>query len=97
MDEKIRVIKEEREDGWLFRVAISGKDGSATEHHVTLKEGDYRKLTGGKVSPERLVELSFVFLLEREPKEAILRRFDLSVISRYFPEYAREIGRRLGG
>jgi hypothetical protein len=26
-------------------------------------------------------------LLEREPKEAILRRFDVSVIGRYFPEF----------
>jgi hypothetical protein len=34
-------------------------------------------------------------LLEREPKESILTRFDLSVIGRYFPEYEREIKRRL--
>jgi hypothetical protein len=34
-------------------------------------------------------------LLEREPKESILNRFDLSVISRYFPEYEREIKKRL--
>ena len=38
---------------------------------------------------------SFEFLLEREPKESILARFDLSVIARYFPEYDREIARRL--
>jgi len=35
-------------------------------------------------------------LLEREPREAILRSFDLPAISRYFPEYQREIQRRLG-
>jgi hypothetical protein len=33
--------------------------------------------------------------LEREPKESILRSFELTVISRYFPEYEREIARRL--
>ena len=27
------------------------------------------------------------FLLAREPKESILKTFDLSVIKRYFPEY----------
>jgi hypothetical protein len=32
----------------------------------------------------------FQFLLEREPKESILRRFDVTVISRYFPEFERE-------
>ena len=31
---------------------------------------------------------SFVFLLEREPKEAILTRFELPVIEQYFPNYA---------
>jgi len=41
------------------------------------------------------VRRSFEFLLERESKDSILARFDLSVISRYFPEYEREIKRRL--
>jgi hypothetical protein len=34
-------------------------------------------------------------LLDREPKEAILSRFDVSVISRYFPEFERELPRYL--
>jgi len=33
--------------------------------------------------------------LEREPKESILRAFDLTVIRRTFPAYEREIGGRL--
>ena len=37
------------------------------------------------------VERCFAFLLEREPKESILRRFDVSVIARYFPEFERVI------
>jgi hypothetical protein len=37
----------------------------------------------------------YCFLLKREPKESILRSFDLTVISRYFPEYEREMTRRL--
>ena len=43
---------------------------------------------------EGLVRASFVFLLEREPPSSILKTFDLSVISRYFPEYAHEMRRR---
>lgn len=81
---------------WLFQVRVSEPDGSASEHQVTLKEQDYQRLTAGRIGPERLVELSFAFLLEREPKEAILSRFDLMVISRYFPEYEGELKRRLG-
>ncbi len=44
-------------------------------------------------TPERLLEVSFEFLLEREPASAILSRFALPVIERYFPEYPREISR----
>ena len=35
------------------------------------------------------------FLLDREPKECILGRFDVTVISRYFPEFERELRRYL--
>ena len=40
---------------------------------------------------EDLVERSFEFLLLREPPSSILRRFELSTIQRYFPDYDREI------
>ena len=46
---------------------------------------------------EPLLHHSFEFLLEREPKESILRRFDLPLIGHYFPEYEREIRSRLTG
>ena len=32
-----------------------------------------------------------MFLLEREPKESILRSFDVSQIATYFPEFEAEI------
>ncbi len=38
---------------------------------------------------------AFRFLLDREPKESILRRFDVMTISRYFPEFERELPRYL--
>jgi hypothetical protein len=69
--------------------------GSATHHRVTLRKADHERLAGGKAGPEALVAESFRFLLERESKESILRSFDLTVIGRYFPEYEREIGKRL--
>ena len=77
-----------------YRVrVIEGQSESA--HRVTLKPEDYRRLSGGKATPEELVQRSFEFLLEREPKESILARFDLPVIARYFPEYESELARRL--
>ena len=84
------------------RVVQSGSRGaSQSSHRVTLSRKDYLRLTGGqfapdgRVGPEELVRRSFEFLLEREPKESILARFDLPVIGRYFPEYEREMKRRL--
>lgn len=63
-------------------------------HDVTAS-GEEIQRYGGEVSPESLIEKSFEFLLEREPKESILRSFELSVIERYFPEYRKEIKTRL--
>jgi hypothetical protein len=77
-----------------FRVRIIEK-GSESTHHVSMKQADYARLAGGKIEPEELVRRSFEFLLEREPKESILSRFDLPVIGRYFPEFEREIKRKL--
>lgn len=80
-------------EGWTFEVDIT-KGGSRTHHRVTVRKADYERLAGGRVSPEVLVRESFAFLLEREPPESILTAFDLPVIGRYFPEYAREMERR---
>jgi hypothetical protein len=87
-------IEVEKIDGSKFRVRVT-EFGSETFHDVTVSPKDHTRLTTGNVEPEELVRHSFEFLLEREPKESILTRFDLSVISRYFPEYEREIKRRL--
>ena len=51
----------------------------------------YLRLTAGKQKPERLLDAAFRFLLDREPKESILRRFDAEIIGRYFPEFEREL------
>lgn len=79
--------------GWLCRVAV-GSDSAATTYEVDVTHEDLSRLAPNS-DVQLLVEASFRFLLEREPREAILRRFALPVIGRYFPEYAAEIGRRL--
>ena len=89
----IVVKKSKRVHNYEFQVTVRER-GEESCHRVTLRKADYERLTGGLTSPEALVTKSFQFLLEREPKEAILGSFDLMVISRYFPEYEREIGKR---
>src|SRR5260370_16422171 len=61
-----------------------------TRHQVTVARETCERLTGGKHTPERLIEAAFRFLLHREPKESILGRFDVTIIARYFPEFERE-------
>ena len=89
----IRVRCERGGRGWQCAVTV-GDGPQATTHEVTLSDEDRSRLAGD-ADVERLVEESFRFLTEREPREAILRRFDLSVIGRYFPAYEEEIARRL--
>ena len=76
-----------------WRVEVRG--ASRTLHEVTIPEGYLEKL-GVAAKPERVLEESFRFLLEREPNTSILPAFALPVIASYFPEYERELPRRLG-
>lgn len=65
-----------------FKVSVDSLD-----FDVSLDQDYYEKLTSNKISKEELIKKSFEFLLEREPKESILRSFNLKVIQKYFPEY----------
>lgn len=60
--------------------------GGETRHQVTASRRDCERL-GGAAAPDRLIAAVFAFLLDREPKEAILPRFDIAVVARYFPEF----------
>jgi hypothetical protein len=72
-------------DGNSYTVIVE-EGTSATSHAVTVWPSDIERYAPG-ADPERLLEASFRFLLTREPKESILRRFDLAVIEQYFPEF----------
>jgi hypothetical protein len=74
-----------------FDVDVREGRGSS-RHTVTCDPALYDQLAGARgVTAPAFVEAVFAFLLEREPKESILSRFDVSVVSRYFPEFEDEI------
>ncbi len=79
--------------GAIYDVTVEDERGSTT-HEVTVWPSDVARYAPGAL-PEDLLQASFAFLLEREPKEAILRRFELPVIERYFPDYPAQIRRSL--
>lgn len=77
-----------------FEVQV--RDGDlATRHHVTVPTNLIDELQLPDDDLEKVVRESFAFLLEREPASSILREFSLDVISHYFPEYKRELPKRL--
>jgi hypothetical protein len=77
-------------DPMQFRVTVSS-GGTSSNHEITVATRDHQRLTASLYPPAQLVESAFLFLLDREPKEAILPSFDLSVISRYFPEFEEQL------
>ena len=76
-----------------FAVTVRETNGES-DHHVTMARKTCERL-GTAHTPEQVLEASFRFLLDREPKESILGHFDVSVIGRYFPEFERELPRYL--
>lgn len=69
------------------RCEVEVSEGGSTSRHVVRVSRQELERWGRGRAVEDLVRDSFAFLLEREPKESILREFDLSVIKHYFPEY----------
>lgn len=76
---------------------VVGRDVAATRHSVAVSRADLARLAPGHYDPQRLVAASFAFLLAREPREAILRSFELPIIERYFPGYEAAIVREMRG
>ncbi len=82
--------------GW--RCVVTVDDGHGMSNHdvtvATEQATDLAAATDGR-DVQRLVYETIAFLLEREPKESILRSFDITVVSQYFPEFEAEIRSRL--
>ena len=70
---------------------ITVKADQLTKHTVSVTDQMLLNLTNNKTSKEELLNFSFNFLLERESNTSILSSFDLTVISKYFPEYTKKV------
>jgi hypothetical protein len=81
-------------DASRMRFDVTVAEGATeTRHDVSLASSDLKRWAAPGEDPDGFVRRCFEFLLEREPNESILRRFDVSVIGTYFPEFERDIGR----
>ena len=71
--------------GYIFDVQVN-EENSSTRHTVTMDDEYYADLNTD-TALEEVIKQAFIFLLDREPKEMILSRFDITVISHYFTEF----------
>lgn len=74
-----------------FQVSLAD-ESSETTHDVTVTRADFERLARKGETGTQFIRRCFEFLLDREPKEAIMRTFDVSVIKTYFPDFEEEIG-----
>ncbi|MGH2820755.1 MAG: hypothetical protein ACRDJ5_08880 [Actinomycetota bacterium] len=86
----IEVRRTGGEDPLSFSVRLEDS-GGGTDHDVTASGSDVARLSRPSEAPEAFITRCFEFLLQREPKESILRSFDISVIGGYFPDFEERI------
>jgi len=92
---RISVDLSENPNGWIAKVTVEERK-SSSNHTVELENSYYQLISSeGKYTPQQVIETAFEFLLAREPKESILSRFDLPIISRYFNSFENELPRML--
>ena len=58
---------------------------------VNITNADLHELTENRVDKDHLIAFAFIFLLEREPVDAIQSSFNMKTISHYFPEFPKAV------
>ena len=91
----IGVVPVSDDDPMRFEVTISDATG-ATRHQISINRQDLARLAVD-ADAESLIAAAFRFLLDREPKEAILASFNITAIGRYFPEFETKLQAYLDG
>lgn len=89
----IAAVRDGSGDAPAFDVTITDDDGSSSSHVVRV-DANAAGLAERFPTHEDFIEACFRFLLEREPRESILRSFDASAIGRYFPNWQEVLGGR---
>ena len=78
-----------------YEVNVEGEE--FTTHEVTLTPKYHKKLTGGLVTPEVLIEKSFQFMLKQTSNTKIEKSIDLAKVARKFPDFEYNVRIMLGG
>jgi hypothetical protein len=78
--------------GWQCTVEVAGAEATS-RHVVRVRSRDLERWGRPDETPQQFVARAFEFLLAREPASHILHNFEVTDISRYFPEFDREMRR----
>jgi len=84
---KLTIVARSHDD---FGVILTTKHQHKSDQKifsVTVTDADLHELTETRVDKEHLIEFAFQFLVDHEPINAIQSRFNIAVISTYFPEF----------
>ena len=88
---KLTITARSRDD---FNVIVNSEELHKTKQSifkVNITNADLQELTENQVDKEHLIEFAFIFLLEREPVDAIQSAFNMKTISHYFPEFSKAV------
>ena len=88
---KLTIIARGRDD---FGVIVNSEELHKTRQSifkVNVTDADLHQLTESRVDKDHLIEFAFIFLLEREPVEAIQATFNMKTITHYFPEFPKAV------
>lgn len=80
---KITVDGEHETDrGWLYTFTMTGGDGAASHHELTLSWVDHEHLVGGSLSPSLVARASAELALAHFGAGELPARFDVSSLRR---------------
>ena len=88
---KLAITARSRDD---FDVIVDSEELHKTKQSifkVNITNADLHELTENRVNKDHLIEFAFIFLLEREPVDAIQSAFNMKTISHYFPEFPKAV------
>ena len=88
---KLTITALNRDD---FDVIVDSEELHKTKQSifkVNITNADLHELTENRVDKDHLIEFAFIFLLEREPVDAIQSAFNMKTISHYFPEFPKAV------
>ena len=88
---KLTITARSRDD---FDVIVNSEELHKTKQSifkVNITNADLHELTENRVDKDHLIAFAFIFLLEREPVDAIQPAFNMKTISHYFPEFRKAV------